>query len=128
MNALPATRVRPPSRPSDESGIRLSEHPRATRHIRKAKGWGGLAGFAIVGFLSLHAGVPFFEAGLRALLAGAAAFCLAWGITVLAWRHLAVAEIRAAQREAQERRARAAEATRRAQAALDAERERTRQP
>jgi hypothetical protein len=120
MSAVPATEVRPPSRPSDETGIRLSEHPRARRHISQAKGWGGLAGFALVGFLSLQAGVPFFETGMRALLAGAAGFALGWGCAVLAWRHLAVAEMKVAEQRARERRSRAADAGRRAQAALDA--------
>jgi hypothetical protein len=78
--------------------LKLSEHPRAARHIRAAKGWGGLLGFAIVGMLSWQAGVPPFEVGVRALLAGVAGYVVAWTGAVHAWRHLAVAEIRAAHR------------------------------
>src|SRR4051812_14359391 len=115
MSAVPAAQARKPDQPGGGE-MRLSEHPRASRHIRKAKGWGGLAAFMLVGLLSLRAGVPFFESGLRALLAGAAGYAVGWGITVLAWRHLAVAEVRAAERLVAERRGRVLEA-RRAQAA-----------
>ena len=37
-------------------GLRLSTHPRARRDIAVAKGWGGIAGFAIVALLSHRAG------------------------------------------------------------------------
>ena len=87
---------RKPDQPSDGS-MRLADHPRARRHIRQAKGWGGLAAFALVGLLSLNAGVPFFESGVRALLAGGTGFAIAWATAVLAWRHLAVAEVKAAE-------------------------------
>jgi hypothetical protein len=100
-----AAEHRAPDQPSDGS-MRLAEHPRARRHIRKAKGWGGLAAFVLVGLLSLRAGVPFFESGLRALLAGGCGYAVAWGTAVLAWRHLAVAEVRAAEALAIERRER----------------------
>jgi uncharacterized membrane protein YccC len=83
--------------------LKLSEHPRAARHIRAAKGWGGLLGFAIVAMLSWQAGVPPFEVGMRALLAGVAGYVVAWAGAVHAWRHLAVAEIRAAHRARVER-------------------------
>lgn len=76
--------------------MKLSEHPRATRHIRLAKGWGGLAGFLLVAFLSWRAHVPWFELGLRALIGGIAAHLVAWAAAVHIWRHLAVAEVRAA--------------------------------
>ena len=87
---------RKPDQPSDGS-MRLADHPRARRHIRKAKGWGGLGAFVLVGLLSLNAGVPFFESGVRALLAGGAGFAIAWATSVLTWRHLALAEVKAAQ-------------------------------
>jgi hypothetical protein len=115
VNAVSAAEQRAPDQPSDGS-MSLAEHPRARRHIRKAKGWGGLIAFVLVGLLSHRAGVPFFESGLRALLAGAAGYAVGWGAAVLAWRHLAVAEVRAAERLVAERRGRVLEA-RRAQAA-----------
>ena len=102
--------------PPSEGSMRLADHPRARRHIRKAKGWGGLAAFVLVGLLSRRAGVPFFESGVRALLAGAAGFAIAWGAAVLAWRHLAVAEVKAAAALTLERRERVLQA-RQAQAA-----------
>lgn len=114
MSAVPAAQ-RAPDQPSDGT-MRLADHPRARRHIRKAKGWGGLLAFVLVGLLSLRAGVPAFEAGVRALLAGGAGYAVAWGAAVLAWRHLAVAEVRAAEARTIERRQRMLEA-RRAQAA-----------
>jgi hypothetical protein len=84
--------------------LKLSEHPRAGRQIRAAKGWGGLLGFALVGLLSWHAGIPWFDVGMRALLGGVVGYVVAWTGAVHAWRHLAVAEIRAAHRATIERR------------------------
>jgi hypothetical protein len=74
----------------------VSAHPRATDSIRRARGWGGIAGLLLVGWLSLRAGVVPFEAGLRALLGGVAGYVAAWLVAVQVWRHLVVAEVRAA--------------------------------
>ena len=63
-------------------GPSVANHPRARAQIRMAKGWGGLIGFVI--------------AGLRALAAGVAGYVVAWGCAVTVWRHLVVAELRAA--------------------------------
>ncbi len=95
-----------------EHVMKLSEHPRAARHIRAAKGWGGLVGFGAVAVLSFGAGVPDFEVGLRALAGGVAGYVVAWTGAVHVWRHLAVAELRAAQRRALERRRAAVEGRR----------------
>jgi len=76
---------------------RLSRHPRARRQIREAKAWAGIAGFVLVGLLSLQAGQPLFDAGVRALVAGIGCYMLAWGAAVAVWRHVAQAEIRVAQ-------------------------------
>ena len=78
---------------SDDLRPRLSQHPRAKRQIREAKGWGGIVGFVLVGLLSQQAGLPIFDAGIRALIAGVACYVIAWGIAVSVWRHLAQAEI-----------------------------------
>jgi uncharacterized membrane protein YccC len=75
--------------------IKLSEHPRAVRHIAMAKGWGGLAGFGLVVLLSLQAGTATPDLMLRALIGGVLGYVLAWGTTVIVWRQLAVAEVRA---------------------------------
>jgi hypothetical protein len=79
-------------------GLRLRDHPRAQLHIRKAKGWGGLVAFAVVAYLSLNAGVPFADAGLRALGAGVAGFVVCWGAAVLVWHNLAQAELELTRR------------------------------
>jgi hypothetical protein len=86
---------------------RLSQHPRARRQIREAKAWSGLAGFVLVLFLSLEGGSLLFDAGLRALAAGAGCYLAGWALAVLVWSHLARAEVLVAEqrfREAQETR------------------------
>jgi len=95
--------------------ITLDRHPRARHSIVRAKGIAGLACFAVAGFLSLRAGVPFFDSGLRALLAGVVGYAVAWFVAVQVWRQLALAEIRHHAAEALERR-------RRLQEELEAER------
>jgi hypothetical protein len=81
---------------AEADGISLATHPRARSQVRRAKGWGGLAGFGIACYLSLKAGVPPPQAGMRALAAGVAGYLVAWACAVSVWRHLVLAEIRAA--------------------------------
>jgi hypothetical protein len=83
---------------ASEGGIApsVANHPRASYQVRRAKGWGGIAGFAIAGYLSYKAGVPTFDVGLRALVAGMVGYMLAWMCAVAVWRHLVLAELRAA--------------------------------
>jgi hypothetical protein len=90
---------------SAQHPIRLADHPRATRQIEVARGWGGIGCFAFVGLVSLNSGVPAFDAGLRALLAGVVGFVAGWGLSVMVWRHLALAEAAAARDSAEARRA-----------------------
>jgi hypothetical protein len=78
--------------------IHVAGHPRARRHIARAKGWGGLGAFALVFFLSQRAAVPFSDALLRGVLGGVAGYLLAWGIAVNVWRHLALAEVEVMRR------------------------------
>ncbi len=85
--------------------IRLCDHPRASRQIELARGWGGLGSFAFVGFVSLQSGLPLPAAGLRALLGGVVGYFAGWALAVLVWRHLALAEAEAARASAEERRA-----------------------
>lgn len=73
----------------------LASHPRAAVQIRRAKGWGGLAGFLIAAYLSLKASVPPDLIGLRAVAAGAAGYMLGWACSVAIWRQLVIAEMRA---------------------------------
>ena len=51
---------------------------------------------SIAGYLSYKAGVPTFDVGLRALVAGMVGYMLAWMCAVTVWRHLVLAELRAA--------------------------------
>jgi hypothetical protein len=76
-------------------GPSIATHPRAGAQVRRAKGLGGLGGFAIAAVLSLQAGVPTFDVGLRALVAGVVGYMLAWACSVTVWRHLVLAELRA---------------------------------
>ena len=82
---------------SDPStGPSIAAHPRASDQVRRAKGWGGIAGFGIAAYLSYKAGVPTVDLGLRAIVAGVAGYMLAWACAVTVWRHLVLAELRAA--------------------------------
>lgn len=72
---------------------RLSAHPKARRQIRAVKAWSGLVAFLVVQYLSLKAGLPMFEAGMRALAVGIGAYMLGWIAAVVVWRQLAVAEL-----------------------------------
>ena len=91
---------------ADPSKASVASHPKASAQIRLAKGWGGLGGFAIAAYLSLRAAVPPELAAMRAIVAGAAGYMLAWGCAVMVWRHLVAAELRAI---AEQRRRRAQE-------------------
>lgn len=96
-------------------GLSVAGHPRAAGQVRMAKGWGGLAAFAITAYLSLSHGAAADVAGMRALAAGVIGYVLAWACAVMVWRQLMVAEIRAKverARAAAEERATAAEAGR----------------
>jgi hypothetical protein len=61
--------------------------------VARAKGWGGLGGFLIAGYLSLPTGT-LAEAGLRALVAGSVCYVAAWAGAVFIWRRLVVIEIK----------------------------------
>ena len=77
-------------------GPSVATHPRASYQVRRAKGWGGIGGFAIAAYLSYKAGVPTFDLGLRAIIAGMVGYILAWACAVTVWRQLVLAELRAA--------------------------------
>jgi hypothetical protein len=77
-------------------GASIANHPRARASIRRAKGWTGLAGFAIAAYVSLEASVPMFQTGLRALGAGVIGYMLAWWFSVMVWHQLILAEQKAA--------------------------------
>jgi hypothetical protein len=82
-----------------EGTMTIASHPKASASVRRAKGWGGVGGFAIAAYLSSKAGVPPDEVGERALGVGVAGYLLAWGCSVSVWRHLVVAELKAEMRK-----------------------------
>ena len=100
MSAGTHSDVAPPA--SQDEPVTLATHPRASRQIRMAKGWGGLIPFVLIGWLSWRAGMDPFDAGLRALGAGLVGFLAAWAASVSVWRMLVQAEHRAAVAEARE--------------------------
>jgi predicted lipid-binding transport protein (Tim44 family) len=71
----------------------VAAHPKAARSVSRAKGWGGLAGFLIAGYLSLPTST-LAEAGLRALVAGSVCYVAAWAGAVFVWRRLVMVELR----------------------------------
>jgi hypothetical protein len=83
----------------------IATHPRARVSVRKTKAWVGLAAFVIAALLSLKASVPTFQVFERALVAGLAGYLLAWWGSIFVWRHLMLAEQRAAVEEIERRRA-----------------------
>lgn len=80
--------------PAGAEDIKVSAHPRAQRQIRRWKGFGGLAGFWLMAWLSHRSGTDFVHLGLRALLGGMITYVAVWAASVYIWRQIAVAEIR----------------------------------
>ncbi|MGA9874197.1 MAG: hypothetical protein WBQ21_00115 [Solirubrobacteraceae bacterium] len=74
-------------------GPSVAAHPRAALGVARAKGWGGLGGFLIAGYLSLPTGT-LAEAALRALVAGTVCYVVAWAGAVFVWRRLVMIEIK----------------------------------
>ena len=77
----------------DSGSPSVAAHPRAARTVAQAKGWGGLAGFFIAGYLSLPTGT-LAQAGLRALIAGSICYVAAWAGAVFVWRRLVIVELK----------------------------------
>jgi hypothetical protein len=76
----------------------IEAHPRAVQSIAAVKGWCGLAGFVIGGYLSLPTST-FAGAGLRALVAGVICYVAGWGVAVFVWQRLVVLEIKAREQQ-----------------------------
>ena len=114
---------------AEESGgelaIRVGAHPRARRSIRRVRAQAGIAGFAVTLLLAHQAGVPAFEALLRALAGGMVAHFVTWAFAITLWRRLIVAELEAARAAVLERRARAEAAAAARAGAADAASQRT---
>jgi hypothetical protein len=76
------------------AGVSIASHPRARAAVRRAKGWGGLAGFAIAAYVSFSAGIPLPVVVLRAVAVGIAGYMVAWACAVTVWKQLVLAEMR----------------------------------
>jgi PilZ domain len=94
----------PEAEPHEElsTGPSVAAHPRAALHVARAKGWAGLAGFLVGGYLSLPT-TTLAVAGLRALVAGIICYVVAWAGAVFVWRQLVILEIGRARARASER-------------------------
>jgi hypothetical protein len=90
---------------ASEKAMSIAGHPRATYSIRRARGFGGMIGLLLVGLLSYRAGALPVDAALRALAGGVAGYVACWMIAVQVWRHLVIAEARAAAERVRELRA-----------------------
>jgi hypothetical protein len=91
-----ASKQAPDDRAPIAAGPSVAAHPRAALHVARAKGWGGLIGFLLGGYLSLPTGT-LADAGLRALLAGIACYLACWAGAVFVWRHLVMLQIAGAR-------------------------------
>jgi hypothetical protein len=76
----------------------VAAHPRAARSVARAKGWGGLAGFVLGGYLSSPTNT-LAAAGLRALVAGLVCYVVAWGGAVFVWRRLVMLELKGREQQ-----------------------------
>jgi hypothetical protein len=81
-------------RSAGDGVVSVAANPRAVAGVKRAKGWGGIAGFAIAAYLGYKANVPPDQLGLRALAAGVAGYMLLWACAVAVWRHILLAELR----------------------------------
>jgi hypothetical protein len=79
-------------------GPSVAAHPRAARAVARAKGWGGLLGFVLGGYLSLPTNT-LAAAGLRALAAGVICYVAAWAGAVFLWRRLVMLEIKSREQQ-----------------------------
>jgi hypothetical protein len=84
--------------PQRSNEVVLAAHPRAQRQIGLAKSYAGLIAFALAGWSAYQGGQHFLDVASRALMWGMAAYLLVWALAVHVWRHLAVAEVRAAEK------------------------------
>ena len=106
----------PPELPSAS----IAGHPRAKVAIRRARSRAAFVVFLLVLLFGHKAGLSWFDATWRALVAGLAANLIAWRCAIFVWRHLIVAELRQAEEIHAERRREAREAVEKRRAAAKA--------
>lgn len=95
-----------PVRDEPDDYVRIPAHPRAQRAVARSKAIGGVVGFVIGLWLADRAGLPPWDAGVRALAGGIAAYVLVWIAAVQIWRQLILAEYRAVEKRREEARQR----------------------
>ena len=88
----------------------IAGHPRAKLAIRRARSRAAFVVFLLVLLFGHKAGLSWFDATWRALVAGLAANLIAWRCAISVWRHIIVAELRQAEEAYAERRRAAREA------------------
>jgi len=79
-------------------GPSIAAHPRAARGVARAKGWGGLVGFVLGGYLSLPTNT-LAASGVRALIAGVACYVVVWAGAVFVWRRLVMLELKGREQQ-----------------------------
>jgi hypothetical protein len=79
-------------------GPSVAAHPRAARAVALAKGWGGLIGFVLGGYMSLPTNT-LAAAGLRALIAGVVCYVAVWAGAVSIWRRLVMLELKGREQQ-----------------------------
>ncbi|MGO9322888.1 MAG: PilZ domain-containing protein [Solirubrobacteraceae bacterium] len=72
-------------------GPSVATHPRAARQVARAKGWAGLAGFLVGGYMSLPTNT-LTAVVIRALVAGTVCYLAAWACALFVWRQLVMFE------------------------------------
>jgi len=85
------------------AGIAVANHPTASHQIKMMKSWAGLAAFCVSAYLAWQDGMVFTDVATRALLWGIASYVAVWAMAVQVWRQVAIAEVRAAERQWQAR-------------------------
>jgi hypothetical protein len=101
--------------PAFDEHIRLSTHPVAAASVKRARARSGLAAFVLVLLLSMHAGVPAFQATERALVAGIVAQLGGWLVAIMLWRQVIRVQMQqVAEAHAERRHRRAQEVAERA--------------
>lgn len=83
---------------TDGGAPSIAAHPRAARAVARAKGWGGLAGFVLAGYMALPTNT-LAAAGLRALIAGVVCYVATWAGAVFLWRRLVMLEIKGREQQ-----------------------------
>ena len=86
-------------------GIAVANHPKASRQISLLKSYAGLAAFAYSGYAAYQAGDHFADVAFRAIIWGIAVYIAVWAAAVHVWRHVAIAEVKAAERRWKEQKA-----------------------